>query len=152
MPNRFTVHHREVGMLRIYLKPSDKIGPRRFWGAKPLYRELIRTAKADGIINAVAQNTHYGFSNHEPIRENGSEIADPHLTICVELVGDRDQLDLFCRRHGDLLGDKVIVYKRLEHWTITRETELGSGLVDHSQKMTVAARAMAEKKAVGQRS
>jgi hypothetical protein len=29
---------------------------------------------------------------------------------------------------------------------------LGSGLVDHSQKMTVAARAMAEKKAVGQRS
>jgi hypothetical protein len=29
---------------------------------------------------------------------------------------------------------------------------LGSGLVDHSQKMTVAARAMAEKKTVGQRS
>ena len=123
MPDRFTVQHREVGMLRIYLKPSDKIGPRRFWGAKPLYRELIRTAKADGIINAVAQNTHYGFSNCGPIRENGSEIADPHLTICVELVGDRDQLNLFCRRHGDLLGDKVIVYKQLEHWTITRQTE-----------------------------
>ena len=29
---------------------------------------------------------------------------------------------------------------------------LGSGLIDQSQKMTVAARAMAEKKAVGQRS
>lgn len=29
---------------------------------------------------------------------------------------------------------------------------LGSGLVDYSQKMMVAARAMAEKKAVGQRS
>ncbi|MFZ6765302.1 HNH endonuclease [Pseudoroseomonas sp. WGS1072] len=29
---------------------------------------------------------------------------------------------------------------------------LGSGLIDHSQKMTVAARATAEKKAVGQRS
>lgn len=29
---------------------------------------------------------------------------------------------------------------------------LGSGLVDHSQKMTVAARATAEKKAMGQRS
>ncbi len=33
-----------------------------------------------------------------------------------------------------------------------REGVLGSGLVDHSQKMTVAARAMAEKKTVGQRS
>jgi len=32
------------------------------------------------------------------------------------------------------------------------EAALGSGLVDHSQKMTVAARATAEKKAVGQRS
>ena len=29
---------------------------------------------------------------------------------------------------------------------------LGSGLIDHSQKMTVGARAMAEKKVVGQRS
>ena len=29
---------------------------------------------------------------------------------------------------------------------------LGSGLIDQSQKMTVAARAMAEKKTVGQRS
>ncbi|WP_354301900.1 MULTISPECIES: hypothetical protein [unclassified Sphingomonas] len=45
-------------------------------------------------------------------------MADPHLTICVELVGERDQLDRFCRRHGDLLGDKVIVYKQLEHWSV----------------------------------
>ncbi len=111
-------------MLRIYLKPSDKIGPRRFWGAKPLYRELIRTAKADGIINAVAQNTHYGFSNHEPIGRTARKLPIRNLTICVELVGDRDQLDLsLLRRHGDLIGDKVIVYKRLEHWTITRKTD-----------------------------
>ena len=32
--------------------------------------------------------------------------------------GERDQLDRFCRRHGDLLGDKVIVYKQLEHWSV----------------------------------
>ncbi len=60
-------------MLRIYLKPSDKVGRRRFWGAKPFYRELIRTAKADGIINAVAQNMHYGFSNRGPAAFNRSD-------------------------------------------------------------------------------
>jgi hypothetical protein len=32
------------------------------------------------------------------------------------------------------------------------QAQLGSGIVDHSQKMTVAARTMAEKKVVGQRS
>lgn len=36
--------------------------------------------------------------------------------------------------------------------TFGHRPPLGSGLVDHSQKMTVAARAIAEKKAVGQRS
>jgi hypothetical protein len=33
--------------------------------------------------------------------------------------------------------------------TLDSETALGSGLVDQSQKMTVAARAMADKKTVG---
>ena len=45
MPDRYTAQHREVGMLRIYLDPSDKIGSRRFWGAKPLYRELIYSSE-----------------------------------------------------------------------------------------------------------
>jgi hypothetical protein len=47
--------------------------------------------------------------------------------------------------HGvDLLGLPVI---HLQKWC-----HLGSGLIGHSQKMTVAASAMAEKKAVGQQS
>lgn len=36
--------------------------------------------------------------------------------------------------------------------TGTKPTHLGSGLIGHSQKMTVAARATAEKKTLGQRS
>ncbi|AYJ84675.1 voltage-gated chloride channel protein (plasmid) [Sphingomonas paeninsulae] len=117
-------HHvtsREIGMIRIYLKPADK-APRALsksrWGAKPLYRALVTQAKADGIMNAVAHHTHYGFSNHGPVRENGAEISDPHLTMCVELIGSKDQLELFCRAQGALLADKVIVYKHLEHWHV----------------------------------
>lgn len=111
----------EIGMIRIYMKPSDKVargGARSLWSAKPLYRVLVATAKEDGIMNAVAHHTHYGYSNHGPVRENGAEISDPHLTMCVELIGEREQLELFCRRHGDLLASKVIVYKHLEHWSI----------------------------------
>jgi PII-like signaling protein len=113
----------EIGMIRVYVKPADKIrrsGARGLWSAKPLYRHLVAEAKIDGIMNAVAHHTHYGFSNHGPVRENGSEVADPHLTMCVELIGQRDQLERFCQRHGELLADKVIVYKHLEHWRIER--------------------------------
>jgi hypothetical protein len=28
MPDRFTVQHREIGMPRIFMKPSDRIGKR----------------------------------------------------------------------------------------------------------------------------
>lgn len=111
----------EIGMIRIYLKPGDKSpkgASKSRWGAKPLYRTLVAQAKADGIMNAVAHHTHYGYSNHGPVRENGSEIADPHLTMCVELIGQREQLELFCRAHGDMLASKVIVYKHLEHWSV----------------------------------
>ncbi len=120
MPHRHTVTSSEIGMVRIYLKPSDKAAKsaRGFWGGKPLYRELVATAKQDGIMNAVAHHTHHGYSNHGPVRENGAEVSDPHLTMCVELIGHRDQLELFCRRHGDLLSSKVIVYKHLEHWRV----------------------------------
>lgn len=121
MSHTHTVTPNEIGMVRIYLKPSDKAPKgttRSFWSAKPLYRQLVTQAKADGIMNAVAHHTHYGFSNHGPVRENGAELSDPHLTMCVELIAPRDALEMFCRAHGELLGDKVIVYKHLEHWHV----------------------------------
>lgn len=111
----------EIGMIRTYMKPSDKTAKGTGWArwsAKPLYRELVATAKADGIMNAVAHHTHYGYSNHGPVLDTGFEMPNPHLTMCVELIGQRDELERFCRRHGDLLATKVVVYKRLEHWII----------------------------------
>jgi PII-like signaling protein len=120
MAQRHTVTPTEIGMIRIYLKPSDKVGtrPRAFWSGKALYRELVAQAKQDGIMNAVAHQTHYGFSNYGSVRENGAEASDPHLTMCVELIGHRQELERFCERHGRLLADKVVVYKHLEHWKV----------------------------------
>jgi PII-like signaling protein len=111
----------EIGMLRIYMKRADKAGPRTarsLWGAKPLYRELVVQAKAEGLMNAIAHPTQYGYSNHGPVREDGVETLDPQLTMCVEMIGPRDHLERFCQRHGGLLAGKMIVYKHLEHWSI----------------------------------
>jgi hypothetical protein len=71
-------------------------------------------------MNAVAHHTHYGFSNHGALQGREAEMINPHLTMCVELIGPRGELEDFCRRHGDLLANKVIVYKHLEHWSVGR--------------------------------
>lgn len=115
------ITQREIGMLRIYLKPSDKQkkpGFRGLLNSRSLYRELVDLAKKDGIMNAVAHHTHYGYSNHGKVRQWNPELDNANLTMCVELIAAKEELDLFCRTHGDLLHDKVIIYKHIEHWDI----------------------------------
>ncbi|UPJ61674.1 DUF190 domain-containing protein [Bradyrhizobium sp. 192] len=118
---RHTLAHKEIGMIRIYLKPREKavgVG-RRFFGARPLYRELVMQAKAAGIMNATAHHTHFGYSNRGKLEEEGYEVPNPELTMCVELIAPRSDLEEFCRTHGDMLKRKVIVYKHVEHWNLT---------------------------------
>ncbi len=121
------VHHvtqTEIGMVRIYVKPKDRFrkagtgGLKAAFTGRPLYQELVQQAKRAGLVNAVAHHTHYGFSNHGQVRQHEMEGLNIDLTMCVELVAPRAQLEAFCRQHGDLLKDKVIVYKHLEHWKI----------------------------------
>lgn len=71
MPHRHKVTPSAIGMIRIDMKPSDKRagGSRSFWSRKPLYREIVAQAKRDGIMNAVANHTHYGYGNHGPVRK-----------------------------------------------------------------------------------
>jgi PII-like signaling protein len=120
MSHRHKVSSREIGQVRIYMAPRDKrkgTGIKGFF-SKPLYQEIIDAAKTDGILNAMAHHTHYGYSGKGKIQSNGQEIPNSNLNLCVELIGDREHLELFCRRHGDLLKGRVIVYKHMEHWDI----------------------------------
>ncbi|KQT97584.1 hypothetical protein ASG60_20145 [Methylobacterium sp. Leaf469] len=111
----------ETGMIRIYMRPRDRVGTGRtgwFSDGRPLYRELVAQAKAEGLMNAVAHQSQHGYSNHGPIQDDGAESLNPELTMCVELIGTREQLEGFCGRHGAQLANKVIVYKHLEHWSV----------------------------------
>jgi hypothetical protein len=124
MPHGHLVHAREIGQVRIYLQPRERgsqggRGLKKLLGTPPLYKEIIREAQRDGLLNATAHHTHYGFSGNGALQGAGDEIPNPLLTLCVELIGPRDELERFCRRHGELLKGKVIVYKHMEHWEIS---------------------------------
>ena len=113
---------KEIGMIRIYMKPREKYrrhaGIRGALSSRPLFRELVLRAKQAGLVNATAHHTHFGFSNHGAVQEPMAEISNPELTMCVEMIGPRDTLERFCRDHGAVLENKVIVYKHLEHWHV----------------------------------
>ena len=119
MPHRHKVVSREIGQVRIYMTPREarkQKGLMKKMFARPLYQEIIDAAKADGILNAVAHHTHYGYSGDGRIHSNNHELPNKSLNLCVELIAHRDELEKFCTRHADLLRGKVIVYKHMEHW------------------------------------
>lgn len=111
---------KEIGQLRIYLPQGETrhgMGLRSLFG-RPLYRELIELAKAEGILNATSHVTHHGYSNSGRVHSEGAEVTNPHLSVFVELIDHRDRLEAFCRQHADRLNGRVIVYKHMEHWEL----------------------------------
>jgi len=115
-----TLATKEIGMVRIYMKPREKMpgAGNKMFGSRPLYREVVMQAKASGILNANAHHTHFGYSNSGKLQDEGFEIANPDLTMCVELISARQELETFCRTHGALLRDKIIIYKHIEQWDL----------------------------------
>ena len=117
-------HHivtRELGKIRIYLAPTDRVPAAGWWErlhARPVYREIIKAAKKDGLQNASAFMTHFGFTRGATPPPQAMETSPPHLTMCVELIDHKDKLEAFCRQHGTLLQGKTTVYQKVEHWDV----------------------------------
>lgn len=122
MSHRHTIRPRKVGQVRIYLAPNERVRPGGFFSkamfGKALYMMLIQAAQRDGLPHAVAHHHAYGYSNSEKIHSDHPEYPNSKLTMCVELMGPTHDLELFIRKHGDLLQGKVIVHRDAEHWDI----------------------------------
>ncbi len=126
------VHPREIGSLRIYLKPAERApsgrGIRRLLGARPLYLELIAAARRGGLMNAMVHHTHHGFSRRgaDSTAETGG--AGGASMTWVEIVDLKEKLESFCSDHAEALRGKVITYKQIERWEILGgETHGGRG-------------------------
>lgn len=107
-----------MGLLRIYLRPNDKIQGRGhwLWGRQPIHRELVMRAKQTGLLNATVHHTHFGFANRRRIEDQGSEFINPNLTVTVEITAERSDLERFCTSWEKLLVGKVILFQQIEQW------------------------------------
>ncbi|RYF58439.1 MAG: hypothetical protein EOO39_34255 [Cytophagaceae bacterium] len=117
-----TLHKTELGKLRIYLTPAEKMARPGFLGrllGKPLGRELVHLAKAAGILNATIHHAHYGYTNQGQLQEDHPEHGNPRLNIYVEMIDRKDVLEGFCQTYYELLRNKTMVYKAVERWSFT---------------------------------
>lgn len=128
MSDKIHVGAHEVGQLRIFLTGRERMnkGLRGLF-ARPVYQEIIHAAKRAGVMNAIAHRMHFGYSGHGNIEHDGHEIPNEYLTLCVELVGPRTQLESFCLNNSDLLRHRVAIFERLERW------EVGDFVADHEK-------------------
>lgn len=137
MSKKHRVVAKEIGQLRIYLPQGETRHGMGLWSlfGRPLYRELIDLAKADGILNATSHVTQHGYSNNGSVQSSGVEVPNPHSSVYVELIDRRDRLEAFCRRHADQLKDRVIVYKHMEHWELhSHQLEVSDVTADELQQ------------------
>lgn len=108
-----------LGKLRIYLKAGENIKSdsiRRKLFPKNVQKSIIEHAKKDGLMNASAYNTHMGFSNFERIQNYSLESDNAGLTVCIELIDTKENLQKFFLKHKALFKDKVTVFKEVEYW------------------------------------
>lgn len=117
------VEHHEIGSLRIFFATGEKRprkkGLRNFLrGRRPMYMELIQEAKKQHLLQGTAHNTYYGFSGKGAVQAEMSEIPNPHMNMCVELIGPKEALEQFCRDHAELLNGKLMFYTRLDTWRL----------------------------------
>lgn len=119
-----TIAVSDTGMLHIFVQRRDRLPHGGHWwlGHTPLYRALIKAAHKAGIHQAAAHHTHLGFSEGSKPQDENPEIPNPHLTMRVDLIATRAELEAFCITHRSLLTGKAIVFQPLERWTLTAET------------------------------
>ncbi|QTE44254.1 MULTISPECIES: DUF190 domain-containing protein [Mucilaginibacter] len=112
---------RSLGKIQIYVKPKEKIqatGLLHSLRSRQLYRELVKYAKDDRLMNASVYQTHHGYSMHGKIETSNVELGNQDLSLCVELIDEKEKLEAFCIKHAELLRGKMIVFKAVEFWEI----------------------------------
>jgi PII-like signaling protein len=121
MKSTHKIKERVLGKLQIFIKPNEKVTATGFLNSlrsRQLYRELVKYAKADRLMNASVYQTHHGYTMQGETSSHHFELDNGKLSMCIELFDEKKNLEDFCRKHALLLKDKMIVFRTVEFWEI----------------------------------
>lgn len=108
-----------IGKLKIYLKVGEKIKSEKLIHKlfpTNKYRKILDEAKKSGLMNAHIYHTHAAYEKGGNVHHHHVESDNGGLTVCLELVDEREKLEKFFKTHKTMLHNKTVVYKEVELW------------------------------------
>jgi PII-like signaling protein len=117
------VKTRKMGKLRIFLKSGemikgDKLLHRLF--PKSKYRKIMEEAKNSGILQAHIYHTHAAYESGSNIAHFSADGDNGRLTVCLELIDEREKLEQFFTTHKAMLKNKTVIFKEVEFWSYSQ--------------------------------
>lgn len=109
----------KIGKLRIYMTTGEAVKSKtllRKLFPKTKYLKIMQEAKASGIMNAHVFHTHAAVQKGGQMAHHSVEGDNSSLTVCIELVDDREKLQSFFKTHKDILKNNTVIYKEVEYW------------------------------------
>lgn len=115
------INIRKIGKLRIYLKAGERVPAKNRISSlfsKTVYWNLMREAKKDNIMQAHVFYTNISHRRGEGIHHTTAEGDHSGLTVCLELVDEKEKLELFFKTHASVFKGKTVIYKEVEFWSL----------------------------------
>ena len=110
---------RKIGKMRIYLKAGETVKSGKALHRlfpKSKYKKILDEAKKSGIRNAHIFNTHAAYESGGEVHHTSIEADNSGLTVCIEMVDEKEKLELFFKTHKAMLRNKTVIYKEVELW------------------------------------
>lgn len=110
----------KMGKLRIFLRSGETIKGEKLLHKlfpKSKYRKIMEEAKNAGIMQAHIYHTHAAYENSGKITHHSAEGDNGGLTVCLELVDEREKLEMFFTTHKAMLKNKTVIFKEVEFWS-----------------------------------
>lgn len=94
-------------LLRIFVGETDK------WHGKPLYEEIVLTARKEGLAGATAIKGFLGFGRNSRIHTAKILRLSEDLPIIIEIVDSEEKINSFLPRLDEMVKEGLVTLEKV---------------------------------------
>jgi PII-like signaling protein len=94
-------------LLRIFVGESDT------WHGKPLYEEIVKLVRQEGLAGATVLRGIEGFGAHSRIHTSRILRLSQDLPVVIEIVDQAERVEAVLPRLDEMIGEGLITLERV---------------------------------------